>query len=111
MNEEQQAQALALCDIPDVGLCMDCGWLPYVWIGDGVRLPDLAHPSGAVEGVLHRVLEKMVGVPVEVQCVGPRLSRWRAIANKETGGGWPDDLHPTRLEAIVAALLALEVKP
>ena len=85
--------------------------MPREWIPGhlGIVIPvlNLADETGAVEGVLHRVLEKLVGEPVEVQVM--KGGTWAARAASAhaclPGANWTA-LHPTRLDAIVAALLA-----
>lgn len=110
MNEEQKARALALARIPaiaaeiqnrhPVGVSIDATGPAWV--------PDLADETGAVEGVLHRVLEKLVGEPVEVQASGT-APEWRAHGVRASCSTWPTETrYPTRLDAIVAAMLALE---
>lgn len=116
MNEEQKAQAFAVVDIlaaHDVCVPMPLAMVQHG--GGASSVPNLADETGAVEGVLHRVLERLVGEPVEVVTfygliVTPRAApMWGA--RQPNSGRWFNDgqRYPSRLDAIVAALLALEV--
>lgn len=110
MNEEQKAQALALGQIDEVSACATNN-MPRVWVDRPGNAPalvlDLADQTGQVEGVLHRVLDRLVGEPVEVQVM--KGGTWAARAASAhvclDGANWTA-LHPTRLDAIVGALRA-----
>lgn len=113
MNEEQKAQALTIGKFSALAQAWLDGRHFCVWVQVGhelVLVPNLADETGAVEGVLHRVLERLVGALVEVlHNVGGSngWSVWRVKGERIGAGSHP----PTRLDAIVAALLALEVVP
>lgn len=115
MTKGQKTQARALARIPAIAAEIQNYHGVGVSIDGPAWVPDLADETGAVEGVLHRVLERLVGEPVEVVTfygltVTPQVApMWGA--RQPNSGRWFNDgqRYPTRLEAIVAALLALEV--
>lgn len=68
-------------------------------------LIDLADKTGAVEGVLHRVLERLVGQPAEVAqaLMADGRRGWRCVTCSDSRNGWLP--RTTRLDAIVAAIM------
>lgn len=120
MNEEQKAQAVALLAVPEIravaeGFRTSRLYFCVEWWVGGAKFcaPNLADETGAVEGWLHRVLERLVDklVVVDGGFDAPDKPWFRAIAIYGEGDGWVDlqDIgifHPTRLDAIVGALRA-----
>lgn len=74
--------------------------------GEPDAVPNLGGGSetAAVEGILHRVLEELVGERVELSWMGS----WWCRGETPATWAWPTlGSYATRIEAIVAALLAL----
>lgn len=110
VNEEQKALALSLYRNARIkAACRGVRTAEVIFTdADGKQwwapVPNLADETGEVEGRLHRVLERMVGEPVEVSCPSS-VGRWRAWGHGENGRALSGGSHATRIDAIVAALL------
>lgn len=117
MTEEQKAQALALYRNERIRAALGNCPTRYTRAPEypggpmfQIPVPNLADETGEVEGRLHRVLERLVGAAVELVTVWPDpFSGPRWTARKCDRGPFPSCDHPTRLDAIVAALLSLGV--